>query len=78
MFFINVATLALGSRPRRKVARLRAKEGDPGVTSHAPGSAKSVREGTLTLPNELPCWELESQMDSQIFRARLQGSNPLP
>jgi hypothetical protein len=26
--------------------------------SHALGSAKSVREWTLTLPSELPCWEL--------------------
>jgi hypothetical protein len=45
--------------------------GKPRVTSHAPGSAKSVREWTLTLPSELPLWELEFQIDSQIFRARL-------
>jgi hypothetical protein len=30
-----------------------------------------VREWTLTFPSELPCWELESQMDSRIFKARL-------
>jgi hypothetical protein len=36
-----IATLALGSRPKRRVA---SQEGDLGVTSHAPGSAKSVRE----------------------------------
>ncbi len=50
------------------------QEGDSGVTSHALGSAKSVREWTLTLPSELPCWELESR----IFRAQLQGQNSLP
>jgi hypothetical protein len=33
-----------------------------------------VKEWTLTLPSELPCWELESQMDSRIFRVWLQGS----
>jgi hypothetical protein len=47
------------------------QEGDPGVTSHAPGSGKSVREWTLTLPSELPLWEFESQMYSQIFKMRL-------
>jgi hypothetical protein len=50
------------------------QKGDSGVISHVPGSAKSVREWTFTLPSELPCWELESQMDSQIFKAWLQGS----
>jgi hypothetical protein len=36
-----------------------------------------MREWTLTLPSELPCWELKSQKDSQIFKARLQGSKLL-
>ncbi len=53
------------------------QEGDPGVTSHAPESAKGVRERTLTLTSELPCWELESQKDFQIFRARLHRSKLL-
>jgi hypothetical protein len=35
---------------------------------------KSVKGWTLTLPSELPLWELEFQMDSQIFRAQFQGS----
>jgi hypothetical protein len=48
------------------------------VTSHAPGNTKSVRERTLTLPSKLPCWELDSQMDSQIFRGDCRGQNPLP
>jgi hypothetical protein len=53
------------------------QEKDSGVTPHAFRSAKSVREWTLALISELPCWELESQMDSQIFRVRLQGSKPI-
>jgi hypothetical protein len=50
---------------------------DSRITSHAPKSAKSVKEWTFTLPSGLPCWELDSQMDSQIFRAWLQGSKPI-
>ncbi len=53
------------------------QEKDLGVTSRTPGSAKSVKEWTFTLPRELPCWELESQMDSRIFKARLHGSKPI-
>jgi hypothetical protein len=50
---------------------------DPGVTSHAPGSAKSVREWTLTHPSELPLWELESQMDSRESSEHdCKGQNP--
>ncbi len=57
----NVATLAFGLRPRQGGCKVTCLEVDPGVTSHAPGSAKSpesVREWTLTLPSELPRWEL--------------------
>jgi hypothetical protein len=36
------------------------QEEDPGVTSHALRSAKSVRESAFTFPSELPWWELKS------------------
>jgi hypothetical protein len=39
-----VATLALGLRPRQGSCEVAGLEVDPGVTSHAPGSAKGVRE----------------------------------
>jgi hypothetical protein len=39
-----VATLAFGSRPRQRGCKVVGLIVDPGVTSHAPGSAKSVRE----------------------------------
>jgi hypothetical protein len=64
--------LALATKAR--ACKVASQEGHPGVTSHAPKSAKSVRELTLTLTSEIPCWELESQMDSRIFKAWLQGS----
>jgi hypothetical protein len=76
----SVATLAFGLRPRQGGCEVAGLEVDPGVTSHAPGSSKSatsVREWTLTLPSELPHWELvrvESQKDSQNFRERFEGS----
>jgi len=54
---------SLGSRPRQGGLQ------GCGPISR-PGSAKSVREWTLTLPSELPCWELESQN----FRERFEGS----
>jgi hypothetical protein len=41
---IAVAALAFGSRPRQGGCKVAGLIVDPGVTSHAPGSAKSVRE----------------------------------
>jgi hypothetical protein len=41
------------------------------------GVQKTMREWTLTLPSELPLRELESQMDSWLFRERSQGSKPI-
>jgi hypothetical protein len=52
------------------------QEGGPGVTSHAPGSAKSVREWTFTLPNGLPLWELGVPMDSKFSECDCRGQNP--
>ncbi len=40
---INVATLAFGLRPRQGGCEVAGLEVDPGVTSHAPGSAKSTK-----------------------------------
>jgi hypothetical protein len=55
--------------------KVASQEGDPRVTSLAPGSVKSVEEWTLTLPNELPLWELESQMDSKFLERDYRGQN---
>jgi hypothetical protein len=68
---------SFGLAIKAKGCKVAGQEGDLGVTSHAPRSVKSVREWTFTLPSELPLWELESQMDSQTFTARLQGSKPI-
>jgi len=52
--------------------------GSRGVTSHTPGSLRSVREcegvNTHTL-KATPTWGDGVPVDSQNFRERLQGSN---
>jgi hypothetical protein len=75
MIFIRCRNPSIGLMTKGRACKVAGQEGGPGVTSHAPRSAKSVREWTLTLPNELPLWELESQMESRIFRAQLQGQS---
>jgi hypothetical protein len=34
---------------------------------------KSVKERTLTLPNEFPCWELESRWTSECSESDCKG-----
>ncbi len=62
---------SLGLATKARGCKVAGQEGDLGVTSHALESAKNARESTLTLPSELSWWELEFQMDSQIFKAQL-------
>jgi hypothetical protein len=54
---------SLGLATKARGCKVAGQEEDMRVKSHAPGN-----------PSELPCWELKSQKDSQIFRVRLQGS----
>jgi hypothetical protein len=68
---------SIGFATKVRGCKVASQEKDLKVTSHVPMSAKSVREWTLTLPSELPFWELKSQMDSQTFRAQLQGWKPI-
>ncbi len=65
---------SLGLATKTRGCKAMGQMGDLEVTLHAPGNAKSVRELTLTVPNELPWWELESQMDSQNFKERFHES----
>jgi hypothetical protein len=68
---------SLGFATKAKGCKVVGQEGNSGVASHVPESAKSVRDHSLTLPNELPLWELESQMDCRIFRMQLQKLKPI-
>jgi len=62
----NVTTLALGSWPKQRLARLRAKRSS--------GVKERVGEWTLTLPRKLPLWEFRISVDSRILKEWLQGS----
>ncbi len=48
-----------------------------GVTFHAPGSVRECEGMNLTLPNELPFWELESpwtlESSNGDFRGQIDG-----
>jgi len=63
-----VATLALGLQPRQGLVKARAKKEARESHFMLLGVQKSVREWTLTLPNELPLWELESQWTPESSR----------
>jgi hypothetical protein len=41
------------------------------------GVQKSVREKTLALPNELPCWELKLQWIPECSKSDCKGQNPM-
>jgi len=73
----DVATLALGSRPKQGFARLRVKR--EAWRSHLMflGVQKNVREWTLTFRSELPFWELESQWTFKFSEGKCRGQNPL-
>jgi hypothetical protein len=68
----NVATLALGSRPRQRACKSAGQEGSPGVTFHAPGNAKECEGMNPHTPKGTPTLKVEVSVDSQIFRKRLQ------
>jgi len=59
----HVATQALGSRPRQGLARLRAK--------------REARESHLTLPMELPLWELEFRWTLEFSKSEFRGQNSM-
>jgi hypothetical protein len=72
-----ITTLALGSQPRQGLTKVRAKR--EARESHLMLSTmqESVREQTLTLPSELPFWELESQWTFESLERNCRGQNPL-
>jgi hypothetical protein len=65
----NVATLALGSRPRQRLARAWAKR--------EARECGRVWERTLTRPSELPFWEFESWWTPKSLENNFRGQNPL-
>jgi hypothetical protein len=74
---VCVATLALGSQPRQRACKVASQEGSSGVTLHALGSVKSVREWTFKLPMQLPFWEMESQWTPESSEGNFRGQNSM-
>jgi len=76
-----------GCGPRRKpgsqgkgIARLRAKRKPRSHITYSRECKKvwgSVREWTLTLPRQLPLWEMESQWTPKISESDLRGQNSM-
>ncbi len=60
---IYVATLALGSRPKRGLARLRAKKEAKGVTPHAPRSIAKCEGMNPHTPKGVSTFEVRVLMD---------------
>jgi hypothetical protein len=63
---------SLGLATKARGYKVAGQEGDPEVTSHAPRSAKSVREWTLTLPSVLPVVGAPESLERNY-----RGQNPL-
>ncbi len=65
---ITIVTLALGSQPRQGFVRMRAKR--------RAWECGRVWEWTLTLPNELPFWELKFRWAPETSESDYKGRNP--
>jgi hypothetical protein len=72
-----ITTLILRSQPRQGFARVRAKREARESHLMLPGVKKNVREWTLTLPSELPLWELESLWTPKSSKSNYKSQNPL-
>jgi hypothetical protein len=76
-FMKYVATLALGSWPRQRLAKVRAKKRSLGVTSHAPESAKECEGMNPHTPKRTPILRIGILVDFWIFRDDWGGQNSL-
>jgi len=92
VFETFVATLALGSRPRQRESQGCGPRGSPGVKAkrkpgnqgkRKPGSHITysweccMREWTLTLPRQLPLWEVESRWTPEISESDCKGQTSM-
>jgi len=74
---MGIATLTLGLRPRQRGCKSVGQE-EAWESHHIlPGLWESVREWTLTLPRQLPLWEMESQWTPETLESNLRGQNSI-
>jgi hypothetical protein len=64
----------LGLATKARACKGAGQEGSPGVTSHAPGSAKECEGMNPHPPKWTPILGVGVPVDSQIFRGQFQGS----
>jgi hypothetical protein len=65
---------SLGFATKARACKNAGQEGSPGVTFHAPGSAKECEGMNPHTPKGTPTLGVGVPVDSQIFREQLQGS----
>jgi hypothetical protein len=75
--FHSCHNLSLGLATKARAYKGEGHEGSSKVTSHAPGSVEECEWMNLTLTNELPLWELESQWTPKFLERNCKGQNPL-
>jgi len=73
----DVATLALGSRPRQRGCKSAGQEEARESHHILPGVWESVREWTLTLPMQLPLWEMETRWTPETSEGDFKGQNSM-
>jgi hypothetical protein len=74
--FNNVATLALGSRPRQGFSNVWAKI-EPGSHVSCSRECKNCEEWTFTFTSKLPFWELKFQWTPKFSEGDCKGQNSL-
>jgi hypothetical protein len=71
---VNVATLALGLRPRQKGLQGRRPRGSPGITSHTPESVRKCEGVNPHTPKVTPTLGDGVPVDFRNFREQFQKS----
>jgi hypothetical protein len=75
--YVIVATLALGSWPRQRLAKVWAKTEVRESHFMLSGVWENVREWTSTFLSELPFWELDSRWTPEFSQINCRSQNPL-
>jgi hypothetical protein len=72
-----VATLALGLRPRQRSCKVAGQKEAQESHHILSGVWENVKEWTLTLPRQLPLWEMESQWTPETLESNFRGQNSI-
>ncbi len=67
---------SLGLVTKARACKVTSQEGSPGLTFHAPESAKECEGMNPHTPKWTPCWEFESQWILEFIKCNFRGQNP--